>query len=174
MKTQSVLAGARLISTGEELKFSPEDQATIKELRERYPDRTSAVMPVLWLAQKRFGYISEEAAALVAGSLDIPQPEVAAVATFYTMYHLEPVGKHLIQVCVTLSCSLLGADALVEHLKTRLGIEVGETTSDGRFTLKKVECLASCGTAPMIQINEDQYKENLDLDTIDKILESLS
>lgn len=168
-----LMAGARLLSAGEPLEFPAEDRAEIGRLRALYPERASAVMPVLWLAQKRFGYLSVEAVRAVAGALDLPEPEVAQVASFYTMYHLAPVGRHVIQVCCTLSCSLGGADALVEHLKRRLGVEVGGTTPDGRFTLKKVECLASCGTPPVMQINEERYHEKLDLETVDRILDGL-
>jgi NADH-quinone oxidoreductase subunit E len=99
---------------------------------------------------------------------------VAAVATFYTMFHLEPVGRHVLQVCCTISCSLMGADALVEHLKRKLGIELGQTTPDGRFTLKKVECLASCGTGPVLQVNEQKFHECLDLEAVDRLLDSLT
>ena len=173
MKSEGILAGARLISVGEKIEFTAEDLKKIQEMSARYPERASAVMPVLWLAQERFGFISEEAVELVANALEIPREEVASVVTFYTMYHLEPVGKHVIQVCVTSSCSMLGADALVVHLKKRLGIDIGDTTPDGKFTLKKVECLASCGTAPVIQINEEKYHESLDLEAIDRLLDSL-
>ncbi len=168
-----LVAGARLVSAGKEIQFSAEDRQEIARLSALYPERASAVMPVLWLAQKRFGFLSVEAVQAVAEALDLPAPEVAQVATFYTMYHLAPVGRHVIQVCCTLSCSLAGAEALVEHLKDRLGVGVGETTPDRRFTLKKVECLASCGTAPMLQINEDRYHESLDLETLDRLLDGL-
>lgn len=168
-----LLAGVKLLSAGKPLGFSAEDRQEIERLRNLYPERASAVMPALWLAQKRWGFVSVEAVRAVAESLDLPEAEVAQVASFYTMYHLAPVGRHVIQVCCTLSCSLAGAEALVEHLKSRLGIEVGETTPDGRVTLKKVECLASCGTAPMLQVNEEQYHENLDLAAVDRLLAEL-
>ena len=109
----------------------------------------------------------------VTSSLDVDSSVVAGVATFYTMYHLEPVGRHVIQVCCTLSCSLMGAEALVKRFEQKLGIHVGETTKDGRFTLKKVECLASCGTAPMLQVNEDKFLENLTEKDVDRIVDSL-
>ena len=168
-----LVAGVKLLSAGRPLEFSAEDRKEIERLRNLYPERASAVMPVLWLAQKRWGFISVEAVRAVALGLDLPEPEVAQVATFYTMYHLAPVGRNVIQVCCTLSCSLAGAEALVEHLKARLGIQAGETTPDGRVTLKKVECLASCGTAPMLQVNEEKYHENLDLAAVDRLLAEL-
>jgi NADH-quinone oxidoreductase subunit E len=173
MKTGAVLAGTKIISTGEKLEFTPEDKKKIQEFRARYPERASAVMPALWLAQERFGFLSDGAMGAVAEELELPKPEVIAVATFYSMYNLEPVGKYIIQICCTLSCSLMGADALVVHLKRKLGIEFGETTPDGKFTLRKVECLASCGTAPMMQINEENFHENLTLEKVDQILDSL-
>lgn len=174
MTSPGVVAGARLVSAGKEIEFSTRDLDQIKELKALYPDRASAVMPVLWLAQKRFGFLSTEAISLVAEALDLPVPEVAQVATFYTMYNLQPVGKYLVQVCATLSCSLMGADALVEHLKKRLGVEIGQTSADGKFTLKTVECLASCGTGPMLQINQESYNENLDIEAVDRLIDSLT
>ena len=167
-----LVAGVKLLSAGMSLEFSPEDRREIERLRNLYPQRASAVMPALWLAQKRWGFLSIEAVQAVAKGLDLPEPEVAQVATFYTMYHLAPVGRNVIQVCCTLSCSLAGAEALVEHLEKKLGIGVGETTPDGRVTLKKVECLASCGTAPMLAI-ADEYYESLTPQKVDEILERL-
>jgi NADH-quinone oxidoreductase subunit E len=171
----SAKVGIDLVRLGQPLAFSPEDQAKVKEILARYPadQRASAIQPVLWLAQERFGFVSEEAIELVARSIDVPETDVAGVATFYTMYHLEPVGRHVIQVCCTLSCSLMGAERLVKHLERKLGIAAGETTKDGRFTLKKVECLASCGTAPMLQVNEGAFHENLDEAKVDRLLETL-
>ena len=171
----SAKVGIDLIKLDQPLKFGPEDQARVKEMLARYPSdqRESAIMPALWLAQERFGFISQDAVDLVARELDVDSAEVAGVATFYTMYHLEPVGRHVIQICCTLSCSLMGAEALVKRFEQKLGIHAGETTKDGRFTLKKVECLASCGTAPMLQVNEDKFLENLTEADVDKIVDSL-
>lgn len=171
----SAKVGVDLIKLDQPLKFGPDDQARIREMLARYPSdqRESAIMPALWLAQERFGFISQDAVDLVARELDVDSSEVAGVATFYTMYHLEPVGRHVIQVCCTLSCSLMGAEKLVKRFEQKLGIHAGETTKDGRFTLKKVECLASCGTAPMLQVNEDKFLENLTEADVDKIVDSL-
>jgi len=171
----SAKVGIDLVRIGKPLAFDPADQAKVKEIVARYPyeRRASAIMPALWLAQERFGFISQDAVDLVARSLDVESSVVAGVATFYTMYHLEPVGRHVIQVCCTLSCSLMGAEKLVAHLERKLGIKAGETTPDGRFTLKKVECLASCGTAPMLQVNEDKFLENLTEKDVDRIVDSL-
>lgn len=171
----SAKVGVDLIKLDQPLKFEPADQAKIQEMLARYPSdqRESAIMPALWLAQERFGFISQDAVDLVARSLDVDSSEVAGVATFYSMYYLEPVGRHVIQVCCTLSCSLMGAEKLVKRFEQKLGIHAGETTKDGRFTLKKVECLASCGTAPMLQVNEDKFLENLTEADVDRIVDSL-
>jgi NADH-quinone oxidoreductase subunit E len=168
--------GVDLVRLGKPLSFAPEDQDRVKEILARYPadQRASAIMPVLWIAQARFGFVSEEAIELVARSIDVPETDVAGVATFYTMFHLEPVGRHVLQVCCTLSCSLMGAERIVRYIERKLGIGVGETTKDGRFTLKKVECLASCGTAPMLQVNERAFHENLTEADVDRLLESLT
>jgi NADH-quinone oxidoreductase subunit E len=167
--------GLDLVRLGRELSFTPEDQAKVKEILARYPAdrRASAIMPVLWLAQERFEFLSKEAIDLTARSIDVPLAEVAAVASFYTMYHLEPVGKYVIQVCCTLSCSIMGAERVFAHMERKLGIKAGETTPDGRFTLKKVECLASCGSAPMLQVNERTFDENLDEAAVDRLLDGL-
>jgi NADH-quinone oxidoreductase subunit E len=108
----------------------------------------------------------------VARTVALPEPEVFGVATFYTMFNLQPVGRHHLQVCMTLSCSLMGADRLFRHLETRLGIGHGETTPDGRFTLRRVECLAACGGGPCMQVNLD-YHENLDEAKADALLKEL-
>ena len=165
--------GVELQSAGKPLVFAPEDREALKAMADRYPDRHSAVMPALWLAQKRFGFLSKEAVAAVAEALSVPEPEVAGVTTFYSMYNLAPTGRHLLQVCMTLSCSILGADALMAHLSKKLGIEPGETTPDGRFTLRKVECLASCGTGPCLQVNERVFDEQLDPASVDRLLDTL-
>jgi NADH-quinone oxidoreductase subunit E len=109
----------------------------------------------------------------VAEVMGLPPTEVASVASFYTMFNRQPVGENLIQVCTNISCSLLGAEHIVEYIKNRLGIDVGETTPDNKFTLVTVECLGSCGTAPMMQIN-DTYYENLTEEKIDQILAELA
>jgi NADH-quinone oxidoreductase subunit E len=171
----SAKVGIDLVRVGRTLAFEPADQENVRALLARYPadQRESAIMPALWLAQERFGFVSEEAIELVARSLDVSEAEVAGVATFYTMFHLEPVGRYVIQVCCTLSCSLVGAENIVKHIEEKLDVEVGGTTKDGKFTLKKVECLASCGTAPMMQINERAFDEHLTADRVDAILAAL-
>lgn len=138
----------------------------------RYPVKRSAVLPALWLAQRQWGWLSPSALQLVARTVELPEPEVFGIATFYTMFNLQPVGRHHLQVCMTLSCSLMGADRLFKHLEKRLGIGHGQTTPDGRFTLRKVECLAACGYAPCLQAGFD-FHEHLDESKVDALLERL-
>ena len=155
-----------------DVAFSDAMLKEVQEILPRYPDKRSALLPVLNLAQREFGWISESVMVYVAELLELTPPKVFEVVTFYTMYHQKPVGKYLLQVCRTLSCALVGAPELVSQLQEKLGIRVGETTSDGLFTLRVVECLASCGTAPMMQVN-DTYYENLTTEKLDRILEDL-
>jgi len=144
----------------------------IKEITTRYPVMRSAVMPALYIVQREYGYITEEGMREVASILGLRPIQVYEIATFYTMYNKRPVGKYHIQVCTNISCSLLGAEHIVDFLSRKLGIGVKETTPDNRFTLSTVECLGSCGTAPMMQIN-DTYYENLTEAKIEEILEGL-
>jgi NADH-quinone oxidoreductase E subunit len=154
--------------------LSEKSKAEIRKIRDEYPDPQSALLPALWLAQKDYGgWLPEAAFDEVAAAMHLPATQVASMATFYTMFNKKPVGRHLVQVCTNISCSLLGAEHLVEHIGHKLGIAVGETTPDGKFTLAEVECLGSCGTAPMMQV-DDQYYENLTEEKIDQILASLA
>jgi len=145
----------------------------IRQAQTRYPHPRSALMPALDIVQREQGWLSEEALVEVGELLDLPPTEVLSVASFYTMYNRRPVGKYLVQVCTNLSCSLLGAERLLDYIGRRLGIEVGETTPDGLFTLVEVECLGSCGTAPVMQIN-DRYYEELTEEKVDQILDELA
>lgn len=153
-------------------EFSAASQAEVKDVLSRYPNKRSAILPVLWIAQRQFGWVSPAALRLVARTVELPEPEVFGVATFYTMFNLQPVGKYHLQVCMTLSCSLMGSDRLFRHLERKLGVGHGETTADGRFTLRRVECLAACGGGPCMQVNFD-YHENLDEAKVDALLEKL-
>jgi len=153
--------------------ISAETKAKIETLKAKYPSARSALGPALDLAQRELGYLSPQAMREVAGLVGAPAVEAASFASFYTMFNRKPVGKHLIQVCTNLSCSLLGADHIVKLLSQKLGIGVGETTPDGRFTLMTVECLGSCGTAPMMQVDDDYY-ENLTAERVEAILSELS
>lgn len=150
--------------------FTEENLRKIEEIKKRYPTTMAAVLPVLWLAQEQFGWVSEEVMRYVAELLDVPFNHILGVVTFYTMYNKKPVGKYHIQVCANVSCMLRGSDNLVEHLEKKLGVKVGETTPDKMFTLDEVECLGSCGTAPMMQVNDDYY-DNLTAERIDRLLD---
>lgn len=154
------------------LEFSQETLKQFDEVVSRYPEQKSAVLPVLYMAQKEFGHLSQEAIEYVAKLLDIPAVRLYGIVTFYTMFNMKPVGRHHLQVCRTLPCALLGSERITNYLKKKLGINLGETTSDGKFTLSEVECLASCDTAPVMQINDD-YCENLSEEKIDKVIENL-
>lgn len=154
--------------------FSDKAKEEIRQALKKYPNRRSAVMDALRIAQQeRGGHLVKEDIEEIAALLGMQTVEVNASAAFYTMYNVEkPVGKYHIQVCRNISCSLLGAENLIKHMEKELNIKVGETTPDKKFTLSTVECLGSCGTAPMMQINDD-YHENLTADKIDKILKDL-
>jgi NADH-quinone oxidoreductase subunit E len=155
------------------VNFSAEALALVEKLKSRYPDgkHKSALLPVLHIAQaENNGWLSAEVMDYVAGLLMLEPIEVYEVASFYSMYNLKPVGKCVIEVCHTGPCWLMGADDVVKYLEKKLNIKKGETTADGMFTLKTVECLASCGTAPMMQIGE-KYHENLTLEKVDSILD---
>lgn len=154
------------------LAFSKETRAKHERLLTRYPNREAAILPTLYLAQREFGHLSDEAIMYVADLLGFTPARIYGVATFYTMYNKKPVGKYHLQVCRNLSCSLMGAEHLIERVSEKLGVQPGETTADGRFTLSTVECLGSCGTAPVMQVNDDYY-ENLSEESIDAILDGL-
>lgn len=158
-----------------QIKFSDESLALAQRIISRYPEgkQKSALLPLLHLAQTEFdGWLSENTMDYVASLLNIKPIEVYEVATFYTMYNMKPVGKCLIEVCRTGPCWLRGADDIVEHIEKKLGIKDGETTPDGMFTLKTVECLGSCGTAPMLQCGADYY-EDLTNEKVDTMLDKL-
>ncbi len=143
-------------------KFSDEARGRIKALRSRYPDAEAVVIPALYIGQDEQGWVSPEVIDAVAVELDVPRTHVLATATFYTMFNKKPVGRFHLQVCTNVACSLTGGNEIVSALKEHLEIETGETTRDGLFTLNEVECLAACGTAPVMQVNDD-YHEGLDV-----------
>ena len=142
------------------------------ELVARYPEKRSALIPLLHEVQAEVGYLSPEAVAWVAGYLELSPADVLSVASFYDMLHLEPVGKHLIYVCQNLTCALRGSERLIRHLESTLGIRMGETTPDGKITLRRMECLASCGTAPSIQV-DGMYHHQVTPDALDALLADL-
>lgn len=158
-----------------DIEFSPENLEKAREIIARYPEgkQKSALIPLLHVVQKQWGWVSPEAMDYIATMLSIQPIEVYEVATFYTMFHLEPVGKHVIEYCRTGPCCLMGGEKVYDHLKQRLGIETGQTTADGQFTLKEVECLAACGWGPVFQIREKYYM-NLTNEKVDQIIDELS
>ena len=153
--------------------FGPDFEKTVDQIVARYPQPRAALLPVLWEVQKAKGWIDTETEAWVGKRLGVSPAHVHGTVTFYTMYKQEQSGKYHIQVCTTLSCMLRGSDELVEHLEKTLGIKPGETTPDGKFSLCKVECLGSCGTAPMFQLNDD-FHEDLTHEKVDTLLSKLS
>lgn len=153
--------------------FNEENQKRFQQVISRYPQKQAAMLPALWLAQAQHGWISPEVMEYVASLIEVAPSKVYEVATFYTMFNLKPVGKYHFQVCRTLSCQLCGSESITAHLKEKLGIsKLRDTSADGRFTLSEVECLGSCGTAPMLQLNDDYY-ENLTEEKLDQLIESL-
>ena len=153
--------------------LSEKAKKQITELKGKYPDPKSALLPALEIAQREHGWLSQEVIGEVGEVMGLSPTEVASVASFYTMLYTQPVGEHVIQVCTNISCSLLGAEHLVDYISRKLGIEVGQTTPDGKFTLLTVECLGSCDTAPVMQVDETYY-ENLTEEKIDRILAELA
>jgi NADH-quinone oxidoreductase subunit E len=153
--------------------FTAEQLAEVRRLQGLYPDKRGALLPVLHLAQDTFGYVSLEVEEYVAGLFDLSPAHVHEVVTFYTLFFQQPKGRHVVAVCHNLSCHLLGAKGIVEHLKDKLGIDVGETTADGKTTLLTVECLCACEGAPMMQV-DDRYEVNLTPDKVDRILAGLA
>lgn len=147
----------------------------VRKIIARYPEgrQKSALIPLLHLAQAEFGgWLDVPVMDYVASILELQPIEVYEVATFYTMFHMKPVGKYVLDVCQTGPCMLRGSDEIIDHIKDRLGIQVGETTPDGLFTLRTVECLGACGYAPMLQLGKF-YKENLTKEKVDALLEEL-
>ncbi len=152
--------------------LSETTQKRIAELKDRYPEKKTAILPAMHVILSEVGYYNQDMLKQVADLLELTEMEVSETVSFYTYFPREGVGKHHIQVCTNLSCSLLGAEQLVEYLEDKLKIKVGETTPDRLFTLSTVECLGSCGTAPVMQVNQIYY-ENLTKAKVDQILEDL-
>lgn len=164
----------QIVYTDEIAEFSP---AVVEEMRShltKYPPerKRSALIPLLFVIQRERGYVDNGGVNFLAQFLDLEVTDIWETATFYSMFNLRPVGKYHIQVCKTLSCRIMGEPEITEHICNKLGIHVGETTADGKFTVTRVECLGSCGTAPMMQVNFD-YHEDLTNEKVDKILNSL-
>jgi NADH-quinone oxidoreductase E subunit len=154
-----------------EFTFTQQNLEKIDQILKKYPTKKAALMPLLWLAQEQNGFISGEVMKSVASILEVSLEEVLGVVTFYTMYHQHEMGKYHLQVCTNVSCLLRGGYDIWNHVRSKLEIENGQVTSDKKFSLEEVECMGSCGSAPMMAVNEDYY-ENLSLDQVDQIIES--
>ena len=154
-------------------EFSAEQLAEVRRLQGLYPDKRGALLPVLHLAQDTFGYISLEVEEYVGTLFDLSPAHVHEVVTFYTMFFQQPKGRHIVAVCHNLTCHLMGAKDIVQHLRERLGVEPGETTPDGKVTFLTVECLCACEGAPMMQV-DDRYEVNLTPEKVDRILGGLA
>jgi NADH-quinone oxidoreductase E subunit len=150
--------------------ISEQAKQRMRNLASRYPVARSAVMPALYIAQQEEGYITHEALQAVAEAIGLTVDDVESVATFYTMYYQQPPGRKVIKVCTSISCYLRNCDTLVNHLEERLGIKRGETTADGNYTLMTTECLASCGTAPVLQVN-NEFVENVTPEMVDSLID---
>ncbi len=155
-----------------EVQFSEQELQTIEKLKSRYLKPDSVILEVLYLLQEKYGYITREGMKYAADLLGISEEHVLGVVTFYTMFNTKPVGKYHLQVCTNVSCMLKGAYELLKKLESELNIKKGETTSDGLFTISEVECLGSCGTAPVIQVNQDYY-ENLNEEKLLQLINEL-
>lgn len=157
----------------QQYEFTKEELEKIDKIIAKYPNPQPAVMPVLWMAQDKFGHVEDEVQQLVAKTLGLPEAHVHGVATFYTQYYKEKKGKYVLDVCTSFSCQVCGAYDTLKYLEDKLGIKAGETTEDGLFSIQSVECLGACGYAPMMQITNDVYANNLTPEKIDSIIEDL-
>lgn len=164
---------SQLISTGKPFQFDAERDTMFERLVVRYPTRESMILPSLWLVQEQEGWVCQEAIAYIADRIGTFASKVYEAATFYTMYHLHPMGRNHICICRTLSCWLRGKQEIVDYLKTEIGIAPGQISEDGRYSLEEVECLGHCGTAPVVQVNGEFY-ENMDVDKLKSLLATLS
>lgn len=154
-------------------QFNQASEARFVDLLTRYPNTEAALIPALWVVQDQEGWVSEPAMEYLATRLDLPISKVLGVATFYTMFKLEKGAAYDVAICHNISCWLNGSEDLLKHACKRLGIKVGETTSDGKIALKRVECLASCGTAPVVQVNKDDFVESMTPEKFDRLIDSL-
>ncbi len=153
----------------QEFSFNDGSEKAFQATLKKYPTKMAALLPTLWLCQDQNGYLTNEIFEYVAGRLDLSPVHVYSVAEFYTMYHKRPPGRYHLQVCRTLSCTLCGCEQIRDRVQERLGIKPGERTPDGLFSLEEVECLGSCGTAPVMRVN-DVYCEQLTPEKVDEII----
>jgi NADH-quinone oxidoreductase E subunit len=169
---QSQREACRLLSLGHPAEFSASVKEECEALFGRYPTRQAALLPVLWVAQREFGWISREVIEMVAALCALPLSHVYGVVSFYTMFHRAPRGKYHLQLCTNLSCQLRGAEHILDCLRRTLKIDLGETSADGLFSLEEVECLAACEMAPMIQVNED-FHGPLTAESVERLVDRL-
>lgn len=153
--------------------LTPENLQRIEALKKSYPHSQALVLPVLWIAQEQYGYISQETMKEIANLLHLPFGHILGVVTFYTMYNTKPVGRNHIEVCTNVSCMIRGSQKIVSQLEGKLGMKMGETSKDGTWTLSEVECMGACGGAPMCAIGEEYY-ENLTPEGVERMIESVS
>lgn len=156
-----------------ELSFSPEELQEVERIIKLYPHSKSAVMPVLWMAQKKWGWLSADVQKYVASLLNLPYAHVMGVASFYTMYFKKPMGTYHVQICTNISCMLRGGDDIYKYVCSSLGISHNQTTPDGKISIEEVECMGACGGAPMIAINETFY-ENVNQDKVNQLIAGLA
>lgn len=155
-----------------ETAFTPASEQEFSKTIARYPNKTAATLPVLWIAQRQWGWLPPEVLEYVAERLELPVARVIGVASFYTMFKLKPTGRFHVQICRNLSCAMFGAERATERVCKKLGIKPGETTKDGMFTVEQVECLAACGIAPAVQVNEE-YHGGMRGEKLDALIEVL-
>ena len=154
------------------MEFTEEEKQEITFLRTRYPNTRSLVLPLLWMIQRRNGWVPEDAVALIAKELEIPPIWVEEARTWYSMFENKEKGKYILEVCHNATCAMLGSEEIIEHICQKLKIKVGETTADGLFTLQVAECLGSCGTGPVMQVGDVCY-DRLTAELVDQILAAL-
>ncbi len=156
-----------------ELSFTQEELDEIDRIKAKFPTVKPATLMVLWVAQRKFGHVKPDVQKLVAKTLDLPESHVHGVASFYTQYYKEETGKFVLDVCTSLTCQLCGGYDILRHIEDKLGIEEGETTEDGLFSVQEVECLGACGYAPMLQVTNGHYVNNLTKEKVDNLIEDL-
>jgi len=153
--------------------FNDIELKKIDEIKSHYPESKAALLPVLWMVQEKYGWISEDSMKKVGDLLDVPYEHILGVVTFYTMFNKKPVGKIHLQICTNVSCMIRGGYELFNYTSQKLGIKNKEMTTDGMFSIEEVECLGSCATAPMMQVNNKEFYENLTKEKVDKLIETL-
>jgi NADH-quinone oxidoreductase E subunit len=156
-----------------ELSFTQEELDEIEKIKAKFPTDKAATLQVLWVAQRKYGHVEADVQNLVADTLELPRSHVHGVASFYTQYYKEEMGKFVLDVCTCLSCQLCGGYEILHHLEDELGIKAGETTDDGMFSVQEVECLGACGYAPMLQVTNGVYVNNLTKEKADELIKNL-